>query len=119
MKGTSTLSSEHYLYWLAGPSATNPLENGYIGVTNNVRNRLKDHYAHRTAGRHEKMVILFKGTRDQCLFLERILRPQKMARNRRGGDKPTGSYPELMRLIDAWQYIEMGPFIKENRVCRV
>lgn len=61
------------VYWLYDENCTDPFLHGYIGITNNIRRRMADHrYKRRLPFKYK---ILFRGTREECISLEKKMRP--------------------------------------------
>jgi hypothetical protein len=75
------------VYWAYDGTCDHPADSGYIGVTENRRMRrdqLRRDYVRFPPD--VKMMILFEGTREECLDLERRLRPHaNMGWNRNAG----------------------------------
>jgi hypothetical protein len=75
------------VYWAYDDTCDHPADSGYIGVTENRRIRrdqLRRNYVRFPPD--VKMKILFEGTREECLDLERRLRPRaNMGWNKNAG----------------------------------
>jgi hypothetical protein len=64
------------VYWMHDESCASEIDTGYVGVTEDPHARLSDLRAKATVPKDSEQTILFKGTREQCLALERHLRPR-------------------------------------------
>lgn len=62
------------VYWLFDARCVCPWKHGYIGITVNFKNRLKNH--RRKFGQAFNHQILFRGSNDDCLLLEVKMRPR-------------------------------------------
>jgi hypothetical protein len=65
----------HVVYWLFDEHCTDVQRDGYVGATGQLPRRL---HQHRTVGRIPegfRVDILFRGTKDACLAVEKALRP--------------------------------------------
>ena len=63
----------HFTYWLHSDHGTDPDRHGYVGVTRHLLRRIYWHF-HRGLPAF-KVEILLRGTKEQCLALEKKLRP--------------------------------------------
>jgi hypothetical protein len=63
------------VYWAFDATCSDPADSGYIGVTEDRHARLSQ--LRKRLSSDARMLILFKGTREECLDLERRLRPRK------------------------------------------
>jgi len=94
----------HLVYWLFDESCVCPWKHGYIGVTNNLHNRLKGHRAkQRRVFEHR---ILFKGTERECYALESAMRPEafigwNVALGGEGGSRQPRSLETRQRIREA------------------
>lgn len=61
------------VYWIYDHNCNNPKIDGYVGITDDFDRRWKQHKKGRFT-KHE-IKVLFEGTREECLSLERELRP--------------------------------------------
>jgi hypothetical protein len=61
------------VYWLFDETCPSPWEHGYVGVTVNIRGRLKWHRARR--GNRFDWRILFEGSESECYAFENKMRP--------------------------------------------
>jgi hypothetical protein len=68
------MTTEYVVYWLFDETCVTPEHDGYVGVTQNLKRRTREH---RRRGRFPpfKTKALNHGTRDECLAIERSLRP--------------------------------------------
>ena len=65
---------EHKVYHIH--YASNPdLMQGYIGVTGDLKARIRQHRASGVLRKGDSVTVLYKGTREDCLALELKLRP--------------------------------------------
>lgn len=82
------------LYWLRLPEHTDMFSEGYIGVAQNINNRIKSH-KHRLKELWDKIVVqqLVVSTSDYCFDLEKQLRP---ARNIGWNKSPGGRGNNVM-----------------------
>jgi predicted GIY-YIG superfamily endonuclease len=62
-----------YVYWLFDETCSTVNCSGYVGVTATLKNRFKSHK--KRFGDHISIAPLFEGTREECFFIERGLRP--------------------------------------------
>lgn len=78
---------EHKVYHIH--YATNPdLMQGYIGVTSDLKQRIRSHRASGMLRDGDSVTILYKGTREDCYALESKLRPSNgIGRNKSYGGK--------------------------------
>jgi len=119
LKGSTSMTIyTHSVYWIHLPNHIDHLSQGYIGVSNNPKRRMKEHL-NTTKGRMDKnlffgkilqkyydtliQTILFQGTEIACYLLEEELRPYKnIAWNvNKGGFRPpskTGWKPSSSTL---------------------
>jgi hypothetical protein len=63
---------ECVVYWLFDDKCVCPWRHGYVGISRTLTTRLRRHRATR---RSFEWKILFKGSLEQCLKLERVMRP--------------------------------------------
>lgn len=63
-----------YVYWLFDETCSVPENDGYVGITNNPKMRLRSHRSRLM--RWTDVKILFVGTREECLVKEIGYRPQ-------------------------------------------
>ena len=69
----TTKKPECVVYWLYDEKCICPWRHGYIGISINFKNRLKQHRnSHRKPFEHE---ILFQGSTEDCLSIEAQMRP--------------------------------------------
>lgn len=95
----------HFVYWIHLPDQTDINSQGYVGVSNNPKRRLSEHFNSskerndknpffgRALKRHSHEItqtIIFQGTEDACYNLEEELRPRKNIgwNANKGGTKP-------------------------------
>ena len=69
----SYLSSKNYVYWLFDGSCIDPITDGYIGITKNLKRRIREHM---NKFHDFSLQILYEGTREECLYIEFGLRPR-------------------------------------------
>jgi hypothetical protein len=92
------------VYWLFDTACVCPWKHGYIGVTVNLRNRLKWHRAKQE--RIFEYRILFEGTEQECYALEAAMRPEafigwNMALGGEGGSRQPRSPETRQRMREA------------------
>lgn len=67
-----------YLYWIYNDDCIDPFVHGYIGITENVQQRFKQHLSKNSRIlKDSKYKILFEGSRLECFNLENNYRPNK------------------------------------------
>jgi len=99
-----------YLYWIYNDSCNDPSSDGYIGITEDVEHRFKQHIKKNPRIPTDcKIKVLFIGTREECFILESQYRPNKdIGWNSAAGGKhgwKTGfshSDSTKQKLKDAW-----------------
>jgi hypothetical protein len=95
-----------FVYWLYSDHGTNPRLHGYVGVTCSLFRRIWHH--HNRGLPAFKVKILLRGTQDQCLELEKRLRPtQDIGWNTRAGG-PTYQGNGKSQIIDISDTRERG-----------
>lgn len=70
-----TAAPNYVVYWLCDENCCSPQNSGYIGISKALSRRLQEH---KRTGRFPdsvQVLILFSGSQDECLTLERSLRP--------------------------------------------
>jgi hypothetical protein len=70
------MTARHIVYWLYDDTCKVRHRDGYVGITCHLARRIKEH---RWTGRFPegfKVMILYEGTRDECLAFEKRYRPQ-------------------------------------------
>lgn len=114
----SDQSSEHecVVYWIRNEAMSNYINQGYIGVTKNLKQRLGQHesacrcdtYTYHCDMKNAILSndyfvdILYKGSRDDCFSIENMLRPKKNIgwNQRHGGGKLFVSFdPKIMKIF--------------------
>lgn len=65
------------MYWIFDESCVDPFKDGYIGVTKQLKIRLKSHLRFKRAPPSSLVRIMFSGTREECFIFEKYLRPRK------------------------------------------
>lgn len=78
-----------YVYWIHNPEETNIHEQGYVGITNNLTRRLKEH-KRKSLYKDQEMIVevYLQGERSFCEEIEILLRPQsKIGMNKAPGGK--------------------------------
>jgi group I intron endonuclease len=95
----------HSVYWIHLPHHTDSTNEGYVGVTNNIKRRFSEHlndskkrndknpFFGRVLQKHKDEIIqtiIFQGTEEGCYLLEELLRPIKNIgwNANKGGNKP-------------------------------
>jgi hypothetical protein len=99
------------VYWLFDANCTDPWSQGYVGVTINLPNRLKQHRAKRGVFEH---LILFESTETECYALEAAMRPNAFIgwNEAWGGECGGGKHPrsaetrERMRQASLRRYTD-------------
>src|SRR5215475_521741 len=91
------------LYWLYDAQCVCPWRHGYIGISINLKNRLKNHRLHQRGFEHK---ILFKGLIEDCLRLEEQMRPEpfigwNQAQGGMGGNSAPRSPETKQRMREA------------------
>jgi hypothetical protein len=66
-----------FTYWAYDDTCLDPKTDGYVGVTENPSGRRSVLVSIGRVPKDAKFLILFEGDREQCLRLERVLRPEK------------------------------------------
>lgn len=66
-----------YVYWIYDETCTDADTDGYVGVTNDLNRRLKDHRRHKRVPENAKIKVLMEGSRQECFEYEKQLRPRK------------------------------------------
>jgi hypothetical protein len=101
----SIYSDHTYVYWLHLPEHSDMRIQGYIGVSNNPKQRLWEHFNHVKTNKHcnpylsqvikkyfDQLIqtIIFEGEKDICYAHEQELRPTKNIgwNLNKGGDRP-------------------------------
>jgi hypothetical protein len=64
-----------YVYWVYDLGCGSEIDSGYVGITEDPDARLLRLRSAGTVPRHAKMKVLFQGKRQDCLALEKTLRP--------------------------------------------
>lgn len=87
-----TVNSNYVVYWIFDDDCDVPESSGYIGVSKDLPRRIREHQRTQRFPKSVKFIIVFSGSQDDCLALERSLRPHPgIAWNlARGG--PDGRY---------------------------
>jgi hypothetical protein len=75
------------VYWLYDISCSWPQSEGYVGVTNNLRRRLREHRRRRKGF---DVAVLFAGSDIECFTVERELRPRPSIGWNNGAGGPDG-----------------------------
>ena len=74
------------VYWLYDALCSTPDQDGYVGITNNVKRRVRNHRTHGRFPPGFKVRILFEGTQSECAVREAGYRPHpSMGWNVRAG----------------------------------
>ena len=66
-----------FVYWVHDDNCSCPDFHGYVGISEDPQKRLYGSRAARTVPANSELMILFEGTREQCLKVERKYRPKK------------------------------------------
>lgn len=89
------------VYWIFDETCSDPIKNGYVGITNNVTKRFYQHKNARRFPHNIQIIQLFEGTKEECKIEERKLRPdQHIGWNRAkgGGAYYSGPKSDKTRL---------------------
>lgn len=66
------------LYWIYNDDCKDPKSDGYIGITENIEKRFKQHLSrNERIPKDAKYKILYEGSREECFNLESEYRPTK------------------------------------------
>lgn len=98
------------LYWIYNDECLDPKVDGYIGITENVETRFKQHLSRNSRiPKNVQYKILYEGSREECFNLESVYRPSKgIGWNSAAGGKhgwKTGfehSEETKLKLKEAW-----------------
>lgn len=88
MKVTPIKTSEAYIYWVRSPEMTDPMSEGYIGITNNYERRFSEHKSRGYDTYFGNVIkskgwesltksVIDRGTLDDMLKVELNLRPEE------------------------------------------
>ena len=96
--------ANQYVYWIHTTLMDDPTAQGYVGVTNNVKRRITNHFSKLRNNKHDNqhfqrayhldddlvVDIIFEGTEEECYLMEQQLRPAKAIgwNINEGGTKP-------------------------------
>jgi hypothetical protein len=93
-----------FVYWAYDTTCENAVNSGYIGVSENPKQRFNSLRCARVIPPQAKSNILFEGTRKECLKLEKQLRPHTgIGWNKYtggGATKPSIVSTKVRRLLD-------------------
>lgn len=68
--------ARNFVYWIYDGTCSTPDCSGYIGITNRMDDRLYEHVCLGRVPKNSELKILFSGTRQECLGIERHWRPR-------------------------------------------
>jgi hypothetical protein len=81
--------SDWVVYWLHDETCLNLQVSGYVGISGSWWRRLSQHARNKHFPANFDWSIIFTGTKDECLALERTLRPEPgIGWNKSRGGKP-------------------------------
>ena len=121
-------SAKAWVYWLHWPEHSDPKTQGYVGVTTDLRSRLKLHKAHGYSqnetfikvfdpNKEIKVDVLLEADSETCYAKERELRPERHI----GWNVNKGSYghprkrcPTCGTLLSTFAKIENGKCSKDR-----
>jgi hypothetical protein len=66
-----------FVYWIYDENCSHPDHHGYVGVSENPWGRLRGLRFTDLVPADSKLQLLFEGTREKCLKVERKYRPKK------------------------------------------
>lgn len=66
----------NYVYWIYDETCIDITRDGYVGVTKDVNRRFRDHCRHKRVPENAKIKVVMEGTRQECFYHEKQLRPE-------------------------------------------
>ena len=105
---------EHKVYHIHSMFNQN-LESGYIGVTTDLKQRIRSHKASGMLREHDEVTILCTGSKEYCYEMEYRLRPyNNMGRNKSHGGLANCTSIEPGQKLSPETEIKKGQHLSEN-----